>query len=113
MPLSTGEALLYTFVMGAVILFCRAFPFLFFRNRGGGEGPSDSFLGMVERVVPPAAMTVLAFNAISGALRDSASAVLPVLAASIFTALVHLLKRNALISIIGGTALYMILSRLV
>ncbi|MDR2402648.1 MAG: AzlD domain-containing protein [Spirochaetaceae bacterium] len=111
MPLSTGEALLYTLVMGLVILFCRAFPFLFFRNRADGKGFSGSFLRMVERVVPPVAMTVLAFNSISSALRDTSPLILPVLAASLFTALVHLLKRNALISIIGGTILYMILRR--
>ncbi|MDR3145576.1 MAG: AzlD domain-containing protein [Treponema sp.] len=111
MPLSTGEALLYTLVMGLVILFCRAFPFLFFRNRAGGEGFSGSFLRMVERVVPPVAMTVLAFNSIGSALRDSTSPALPVIAASVFTALVHLLKRNALISIIGGTLLFMLLRR--
>ncbi|MDR2739300.1 MAG: AzlD domain-containing protein [Treponema sp.] len=34
------------------------------------------------------------------------------MAASAFTALVHLWKRNSLISIIGGTLLYMILSRI-
>ncbi|MDR1949397.1 MAG: AzlD domain-containing protein [Spirochaetaceae bacterium] len=114
MGLSTGEALVYTLVMAAVILFCRAFPFLFFRNRGlgAGRGLSGSFLRMVERVVPPVAMTVLAFNAISGALKDPAAAPVPVLAASAFTALVHLWKRNALISIIGGTVVYMILTRL-
>jgi branched-subunit amino acid transport protein AzlD len=34
-----------------------------------------------------------------------------VLAAAAFTALAHLWKRNSLISIIGGVAVYMILSR--
>jgi branched-subunit amino acid transport protein AzlD len=63
-------------------------------------------------------MTVLAFNAISGPIKADihaavplGNASLPVLAASVFTALVHLWKRNALISIIGGTLVYMVLSR--
>jgi branched-subunit amino acid transport protein AzlD len=34
-----------------------------------------------------------------------------VLAASVFTALTHLWRRNALISIIGGTLVYMVLIR--
>jgi branched-subunit amino acid transport protein AzlD len=107
---SIPQALILTVVMGAVIFFCRAFPFFFFR-RTGGSG-ARTFLSLVEKTVPPVAMTVLAFNAISGPIRENIQASIPVLAASAFTALVHLWKRNSLISIIGGTLLYMILSRL-
>jgi branched-subunit amino acid transport protein AzlD len=109
---SVAGALLMTFVMGAVIFFCRAFPFLFFRKRtDDGSKPSDTLLDLVGKTAPPVAVTVLAFNAISGAIKDDARLVLPVLAASAFTALAHLWKRNSLISIIGGVAIYMILSR--
>jgi branched-subunit amino acid transport protein AzlD len=112
--------------MGGVILFCRAFPFIFFR---GGEGKvpggprREAFLVFVEQIVPPAAMTVLAVNAIAGSFLSPESLAswerlagdfrrgLPCLLASAFTALVHLGKRNALLSILGGTALYMILRR--
>jgi branched-subunit amino acid transport protein AzlD len=63
----------------------------------------------VEKIVPPTAMTVLAFNAIAGSLqagfRDGGAAII----AAIFTALVHLWKRNPMISIFGGPAVYMIL----
>jgi len=114
------KTLLLVFAMGAVILFCRAFPFLFFPGnvsgnasgkKGGKSSVRDSFINFVEKVVPPAAMTVLAFNALGGAMKDNLREGLPALAASVFTALVHLWKRNSLISIIGGTALYMILIR--
>ena len=114
-----NEALRIVFAMGAVILFCRAFPFLFF---AGGEkrsiktpekktGPLrwEALLGFVEKTVPPVAMTVLAFNALGTPFRENCMDGLLVLAASVFTALVHLWKRNSLISIFGGTALYMIL----
>ena len=101
---SVNEALLLTFAMGAVILFCRAFPFLFsIRNA--------AVLNFVEKTVPPVAMTVLAFNALGGAFRDNLSDGLFALIAAAFTALVHIWKRNPLISIFGGTALYMILQR--
>jgi branched-subunit amino acid transport protein AzlD len=106
------EALFMTFVMGAVIFFCRVFPFLFFRERkGGGRKASQTFLSLAGKTAPPVAMTVLTFNAISGAIKDDARLCIPVLAAAAFTALAHLWKRNALISIIGGVAIYMILSR--
>ena len=113
---SLEEALGLVFAMGAVILFCRAFPFLFFfRNSFGGEktGPSQAFLNFVEKIVPPAAMTVLAFNALGGAFRENPPDGLLVLAASVFTALIHLWKRNSLVSIFGGTALYMILQKII
>ena len=104
---SLSEALILVFAMGAVILFCRAFPFLFF---SGGE-KKGVFFTFVEKSVPPVAMTVLAFNAIGGAFRENIHDGLLVLAASAFTALVHLWRRNALLSIIGGTVLYMVLVR--
>ena len=71
-----------------------------------------AFLNFVEKTVPPAAMTVLAFNVLGGAFREDPRDGFLVLAASVFTALVHLWKRNSLISIFGGTTLYMILIKL-
>jgi branched-subunit amino acid transport protein AzlD len=56
-------------------------------------------------------MTVLAVNAMSGPIRENPRTALPVLTASLFTALVHLWKRNSLLSILGGTAVYMILTK--
>jgi branched-subunit amino acid transport protein AzlD len=101
-----------TFIMGAAIFFCRVFPFLFFRERKDGERKaSQTLLSLAAKTAPPVAMTVLTFNAISAAIKDDARLGVPVLAAAAFTALAHLWKRNALISIIGGVAIYMILSR--
>ena len=106
--------------MGAIIFFCRAFPFLFFRAGDSGAQNEEAdktssrkaaFLKFVEKTVPPAAMTVLAFNALGSAFRHTPEAGVLVLAASVFTALVHIWKRNPLISIFGGTAVYMILLR--
>ena len=113
---SANEALFIVLAMGAVILFCRVFPFLFSsRNEEAKKeaGPSRraAVLNFVEKTVPPVAMTVLAFNALGGAFRENPGDGLLVLAASVFTALVHIWKRNPLISIFGGTALYMILLR--
>jgi branched-subunit amino acid transport protein AzlD len=125
---SVQGALLLTFVMGGVIFFCRVFPFLFFRKRPGigtengdstpAEAPRgtrvqrslrENFLALVEKTAPPAAMTVLALNAVSAPIKEDVSLALPVLAASALTAVLHLWRRNPLISILGGTALYMIL----
>jgi branched-subunit amino acid transport protein AzlD len=117
---SVTEALGMVFAMGTVIFLCRAFPFMFFsRNRGASTSDSDDGKGGVkriidfaEKIIPPVAMTVLSFNILGASfiadLRDG----LFVLGASLVTAVLHLWKRNFMISILGGTAIYMILCRL-
>jgi branched-subunit amino acid transport protein AzlD len=116
---STGSALVLSFVMGLVIFLCRAFPFFFFRagdekaaGTGRPAGTGEALLSFVEKVAPPVAMTVLAFNSVAAQIRTSPAEALPLLAASAFTGLVHIRRRNPLISIIGGTAVYMILERM-
>jgi branched-subunit amino acid transport protein AzlD len=118
---TTSEALGMVLAMGAVVVFCRALPFLFFSrdgnevndgnkvDDGGRKKGAGAFLEFVERVVPPVAMTVLAFNALGGAFRDGPANGLLSLAAAAFTAVLHLWKGNYLISILGGTILYMII----
>jgi branched-subunit amino acid transport protein AzlD len=122
--------------MGGIIFFCRVFPFLFFREKkdtrrgedAHGEEPGrhdgtdetdrkgrsrrEVFLNVVEKLVPPAAMTVLAVHTLAGSVKTNLREGLPVLAAAGLTALVHLWKRNPLLSIFGGVAVYMILKRL-
>ena len=118
---SVNEALLFVIAMGAVILFCRVFPFLFFPGGGQSAGAENKtvpsrrtvILNFVEKTVPPVAMTVLAFNILGSSFHANHRDGLLVLAASVFTALIHLWKRNSLISIFGGTALYMILTRII
>jgi branched-subunit amino acid transport protein AzlD len=114
---SVREALGMVFAMGAVIFFCRAFPFLFFsRNKGvdsaDGKGGVKRIIDFAEKIIPPVAMTVLSFNILGASfiadLRDGFF----VLGASLVTAVLHLWKRNFLVSILGGTAVYMILCRL-
>jgi branched-subunit amino acid transport protein AzlD len=111
--LKVSETLVFTVIMGGVIFFCRVFPFLFFRGKketAGEQGKLfSSFLGFVEKVAPPVAMTVLAFNALSAPLKDDIRQGIPVLIATAYTVLVHFWKRNPLLSIFGGTLLYMIL----
>jgi branched-subunit amino acid transport protein AzlD len=115
--IGVSEALLLTLVMGAVILCCRAAPFLFFRKQepgaAGAESNKTAVLKFVEQTVPPAAMTVLAVNSLIGPIWANPREYIPMLAAAAVTAIVHLWRRNPLISIFGGTALYMVLERLV
>ena len=114
MKTGIGEALILSVVMAVVIFFCRIFPFLFFRRNSGGstqDGRKVAFLAFVEKTVPPVAMTVLAFNSLAGPIKSSISEILPTLTAAAFTVIVHLWRRNPLLSIFGGTAVYMLLTR--
>jgi branched-subunit amino acid transport protein AzlD len=109
--LDRPETIIYTFVMGSVIFFCRVFPFIFFRRAGPDGKPENRFLLFVEKTAPPVVMTVLCFNALAAPVKENASLSPPMLAAAALTALLHLWKRNALLSIFGGVALFMMLSR--
>ena len=103
-PLS--KMIIHIFVMGEVICFCRAFPFIFFRRKTEG-GRADKFMLFVEKTAPPIAMTLLCLNALAACVKESPP--LPVLSAAVLTALLHIWKRNALLSIFCGTALFIFL----
>ena len=125
MKTGIGEALILSAVMAIAIFFCRIFPFLFFRKKTGaapGGGATDHsaaanrglvFLNFVEKTVPPAAMTVLAFNSLAAPAKVNPRELIPSITAAIITAVLHLWRKNPLISIFGGTALYMALLRVV
>ena len=106
--ITNKEAFILVFIMGAVILACRIIPFLFFKRAG-----SSRIGTFVEKTVPPVAMTVLVFNALGSSFKSDSVDGIFALAASLFTAIVHVWKRNTLISILGGTAVYIILHRIV
>jgi branched-subunit amino acid transport protein AzlD len=93
--------------MGLVTLFCRAAPFLFFSRRR-----PPAVLDYLQRYLPPMIMTILVLNCFKGVRLDRAPHGLPELAAAVTTALLQLWKRNVLLSIGAGTALYMILIRI-
>jgi branched-subunit amino acid transport protein AzlD len=115
--LSINQTIIFSVVMGAVIFFCRVFPFIFFGSKENAQG-GNKFIQFVEKTAPPVAMTVLCFTSIASSVKDSlllersAVSIVPLLAASATTALLHVWKRNALLSIFAGTALFMLLCRL-
>ncbi len=101
---SLQDAVIAVFVMAAVILASRALPFLLFSRR-----KAPAALSFVERYMPPVAMTVLAASSFATIRWVEFPYGGPEVVAGIAVALVHLWKRNALISIFGGTGLYLLL----
>jgi branched-subunit amino acid transport protein AzlD len=109
-----GTALLWIFAIAGAVFLCRVLPFFIFSDKGAKGKITQAFLMFVEKVAPPVCMTVLAFNALASPAKAASSfaELVPLLAASAATAALHLWKRNALVSIFGGTALFMLLTHL-
>ncbi len=98
------KALVSVAIMTVITIFTRVFPFLFYRNR---ELPP--VLVYIQRYIPPIIMTVLVIYCLSGVDWAAAPHGLPEIFCIGVTAALHLWKRNPLISIFGGTILYMVL----
>jgi branched-subunit amino acid transport protein AzlD len=107
MKTAIPEALIASAIMMLIIAACRALPFIFFSGK-----KTPAFVGFIERTMPPVAMTVLAVASYTGLPWATPLRVLPEVVAGIFVVLVHLWKRNVLLSIVGGTILYMLLRSL-
>ncbi len=99
--------LLAVLVMGLVTLACRAAPFILFMKR-----KPPAALDFLQRYIPPMIMTILVLNGLKGIRFDRAPFGLSEIAAALLVALFQLWKRNVLLSIGAGTALYMLLIRL-
>ena len=91
-------------VIAAVTIALRFAPFLLLRGR---ETPK--FIAYLGRVLPYAIMGMLVVYCLRGTSFTNVSNWLPQLIATAAVVLLHLWKRNTLLSIIAGTALYMIL----
>ena len=102
------QALWIVLVCSAVTLFLRALPFVFFGGKGGVP-PRIERLG---RALPPAIMAALVVYCLRGVLFGSLADGAYQLIAGAVVVLVHLWKRNTLLSIAVGTAAYMLLIRM-
>ena len=105
MPVSVGRTLLIMIVVAATVFFTRVFPFLFFPE-GKKIPPMVQYLG---NVLPPAMMGLLVVYCFKGVSWLSGSHGVPELLALLAVVALHRWKGNVLLSIAGGTALYMVL----
>lgn len=108
MAISTSQSILIIAVCAVCTFIERALPFVIFRK---GEVPEVvRYLG---KVLPMAIMATLVIYCIRGISFAAAASWLPTLIACGITAIIHLWKHNAFLSILGGTAVYMILIQMV
>lgn len=108
MILPVSKVLVAVLGSALIIFFERAFPFLLFSKK---EPPR--IIRFIEKYIPPMVMAALVVYCLKD-LSFSGGAVgfMPYIAGVIITVILHLWKRNSLISIFGGTAVYMILIRI-
>ena len=107
MPLSLNAAILATVVAALVIFATRLFPFALFSRR-----QPPPLLRFIEKYIAPMIMAILLVYCLKGVDFTAKPYGLPHLAALAVTVASYLWKRNAMVSIFGGTALYMILQSL-
>jgi len=105
--MSTSRTILIIVICGLCTFFERAFPFLIFR---GKEVPAVvQYLG---RVLPMAIMATLIIYCLRSTTFDVTTNWMPQIVASAVTVGLHLWKRNAMLSIFGGTICCMLLTQL-
>lgn len=107
--LTTGQAIAAIAVMAGVTFLTRALPFLLFDR---GESPPKMVL-YLGRVLPPAVIAMLIVYCMRGMTFSAVSGWAPTLIAAVAVVALHLWKKNNMLSIFGGTILYMILVQVV
>lgn len=105
-PMRTAAAIA---VMALVTFLTRALPFLLF-GRGGNPPRIILYLG---QYLPPAVIAMLIVYCLRNMSFSAPAGWAPAVIASVAVAVVHVWKRNNMLSIVGGTLLYMALVQFV
>lgn len=105
--------IIVTLVSSLIIFLERALPFFVFGNR-----KPPKYLSFIEKYIPPLIMICLTIyclkdvSFLDNQKNISLESFLPHLCALFVTVILHLWKRNSLLSIFFGTAVFMILIRI-
>lgn len=102
----------YVFLMILIMAFCtvltRALPFLFLRKK-----QTPAFVTYLGQVLPYPIMGMLVIYCLKDISLLKTPFAAPELIAVVVVVLLHLWKRNTLVSMIGGTVCYMVLVQMV
>lgn len=101
------DSLLVLAVMAAIAFASRLLPFVLFSRT-----QPPHWVATVETVLPPLVLWLLVFYSLSTVAWRTMPYGIPALAGVAMTVLAHRWKHNSLLSIFSGTAVYMILTRL-
>lgn len=103
------HGILIVAVISLVTIGLRFLPFLIFN----GKRSTPEFVTYLGRILPYAIMGMLVVYCLKGISITAAPYGLPEFIACVAVVLLHLWKRNTLISIVGGTVCYMFLAQVV
>lgn len=109
MPISAGKSLVIILVCALTIFTTRALPFLVFRD-SRKIPPVVLYLG---KMLPPAVIGMLVVYCFKGVTLTAFPFGIPEAIAGITVVVLHIWKRNNLLSIGVGTVLYMFLIQVV
>ena len=102
MPVSVQTSVLIIAICAACTFFERLLPFTIFR-----KGKVPAIIRYFGDILPTAIMATLVIYCLRSTDLTSLGGFIPQLIAVAVTALLHLWKRNTLISVLGGTMTYM------
>ena len=104
MNIDTSYTLSAILVMAIVTYGTRVAPFILF----GKDKPTPKYIVYLGNYLPPAVMTMLIIYCLRNVSLSEFPFGVPEVIGVVSVAILHICKRNNLISIIGGTGLYMI-----
>lgn len=110
MTLTGGQSFIIILVIAVVTFMTRAIPFLLFNRQQGETSPYIVYIG---KVLPPAVIGMLIIYCVKNVSLLSKPYGIPELVSIAAVALLHFWKRNNLLSILGGTIIYMIIVQLI
>ncbi|MFR5876012.1 MAG: branched-chain amino acid transporter permease [Eubacterium sp.] len=105
MPLSISRTIIIILVAAAATFLTRVFPFAVF----GRKGDAPKFIKYLGEILPLAIIGALIIYCLKDFTSGDINIIIPQLIAVAATAIVHLWKRNTLLSIAVGTIGYMLL----
>ncbi|MEI8027919.1 MAG: AzlD domain-containing protein [Pseudomonadota bacterium] len=94
--------------MSTATFLTRGLPFLLPKS-----ATQSKFVQIGNRILPPAILTLLVMYSLKNTHLTSGQSALPAILALAAVIIVHIIKRNALLSILVGTALYMFLKQII
>lgn len=103
------HSILLIVVMAVVTFVLRAFPFLVF----SGKKPTPQFVTYLGKVLPYAIIGMLVIYCVKDISFSAVGDFLPYIIAGAVVVLLHIWRRNTLLSIIAGTLSYMALVQFV
>lgn len=106
--MSESKIIITVLLMALSVWITRFLPFIVFKN----TAKLPKIIDYLEKALPAAMMGLLVIYCFKDYSFSNISEIVPVIVASLIVVAVHLYKRNTILSISIGTAIYMILVRI-